>query len=150
MADRLYFIVSPNPGAPNSPRYQTNTGSYFYVKFGDGGGNDAAYRRANPDYRLEENAGVDPNSQITFTDPGSGKQVTQRYAKYLEKNLLIRHTQAHGGGSEWYKMSPAGALTAQQLATNLNTLLTSFAATDLEHHTDVFLKQFETLTQSTV
>ncbi|KAF8148567.1 hypothetical protein K438DRAFT_1989216 [Mycena galopus ATCC 62051] len=141
-ADHVYFIVSPNPGAPNAPRYQ--------VKFGDGGGNHAAYRRANPDFRLQENPGVNPNTQITFDDPGSGRQVTQRYAKYLEKNLLVKYNQAHGGGSEWYKMSPTGALTVQQLAQNLNTLLNSFAGANLEQNTNVFIKQFETLTQNTV
>ncbi|KAJ6523607.1 hypothetical protein B0H19DRAFT_1244187 [Mycena capillaripes] len=149
MADRLYFIVSPDPNPANARHYKDNTGTYFYVKFGDGGGNHAAYRRANPDFRLEENPGVDPNSIIQFPDPGSGKIVQQRYAKFLEKSLLVRFYQAHGGGSEWYKMSPTGGLTIQQLGQNLNTLLTSFATADLENNSNGFIKSFENLTKNT-
>ena len=47
---------------------------------------------------MQINAGVDPNSIIEFNDPGSGKKVRQRYAKFLEKTLLVRFHQAHGGG----------------------------------------------------
>lgn len=47
--------------------------------------------------RLVENPGVNPDSVITFPDPGSGVNVTQRYAKFLEKTLLLRFDKAHGG-----------------------------------------------------
>lgn len=116
---------------------------------------------------MQVNPGVDPNSIIEFPDPGSGKKVQQRFAKFLEKTLLVRFTQAHGGGtshslelvlmsdaeasagSEWYIVRPAGGLTAQQLGQNLTTLLTSFNTTDLEHHYDTFIQQFETLMHHT-
>ena len=48
---------------------------------------------------MDVNAGVDPNSIIEFPDPGSGVIVQQRFAKYLEKTLLVRFTKAHGGGT---------------------------------------------------
>ncbi|KAJ7328764.1 hypothetical protein DFH08DRAFT_883160 [Mycena albidolilacea] len=147
-ADVLYFIVSPDPDpALGARHYQDNAGPnarpYFYVKFGDGGGNHAAYRRANPDFRLVENPGVNPDSVITFPDPGSGVNVTQRYAKFLEKTLLLRFDKAHGGRSEWYKVSPTGGLTIQQLAARLSTLLTSFGTADLENNSNAFIRQFE-------
>lgn len=47
---------------------------------------------------MKENPGVDPNSIIEFPDPGSGKIVRQRFAKFLEKSLLVRYDKAHGGG----------------------------------------------------
>ena len=116
---------------------------------------------------MEENPGVNPNSIIEFPDPSTGKKVQQRFAKFLEKSLLTRYDKAHGGGerqstllyvmlivfgvqgSEWYMIRPTAPLTFQQLGQNLNTLLTDFAKTDLEHHYDTFIKQFETLMKNT-
>lgn len=42
---------------------------------------------------------MDPNSIIEFIDPATGKKVRQRFAKFLEKSLLVRYDQAHGGGT---------------------------------------------------
>ena len=47
---------------------------------------------------MVENPGVDPNNQIQLFDSGSGQMVTRRFAKFLEKSLLVSYTQAHGGG----------------------------------------------------
>lgn len=112
-ADAVYFVVSPDSSAPGQPHYQDTTGPYYYVKFGDGGNNHAVYHRANPDYRMAVNPGVDPRMHIEFPDPSTGLLVRQRYAKYLEKTLLIRFTMAHGGGSEWVMMRPTAGLTIQ-------------------------------------
>ena len=116
---------------------------------------------------MEVNAGVDSNSVIQILETPT-KIVTQKYAKFLEKNLLGAFSQAHGGGkkfssfgrplptakyldegSEWHIVRPKAAITYQQLGTNLGQLLDLFAIVNMEKNWDQFIARFELLTKET-
>ncbi|KAJ3464158.1 hypothetical protein MRS44_008944 [Fusarium solani] len=93
MANRCYFIVSPDPNW-----------SHGIARFGDG---ESSYTTHNPNFKKAENV-LSPNPTRTLQIPGPNGwyYVTRKIGKSLELDYLTKITPQTGKSSNYPIMFP--------------------------------------------
>ncbi|KAI8667183.1 hypothetical protein NCS56_00853600 [Fusarium sp. Ph1] len=126
MANRCYFIVTPDPNWSHGIARDDAHGNlelYFHIKFGDG---ESSYTTHNPNFKKAENV-LSPNPTRTLQIPGTNGwyYVTRKIGKSLELDYLTKITP-QTEVTEWRRVTLKAGANFAALRQVLIDMLTRF------------------------